>query len=159
MATCVLSVFIIWFFPLADLPLVIYLDRLPRARVRKGKCPVCNYPKPSGDSATTCTECGASGTLPPVWSFTRKTITRFGLFLAMAILLGSAVAETLLLLDETRFTAEAETQTLTQPGSAYTRPRIWPASYAMMTYTPENGVEGSTFLKSERIRKWMRNDS
>jgi len=156
----VLTGFIVWLIPLVDLPLMIFNDRMPRARNRKGQCPGCGYPKPGMGSTVQCPECGTlTGAVPPRWKPTTATLTRFMGFLCIAILLGSGIGEWRILADEANFQEQASTRTYTYQGESFIRNRAWPSSHATMHYTVENGPESQTILQSRRIRKWMRNDS
>lgn len=158
LATCFLGAFVLWLLPLADIPQILYQDRRPRARVRKGRCPQCGYPRPTNDLDVSCPECGSSGQMPPTWELSGRTVVRFLVLLLMAITLGSAFAEWRLLTDELRFKQQASLRNYPQPGDSYTQSRAWPSTYAKMTYTLENGASSDPVLESKRIRRWMRDE-
>lgn len=158
LAVCLLGVFVLWLFPLVDIPLILFHDRRPRARARKGKCPQCGYPRPPEELDTACSECGASGRVPPTWELSVNTLVRFAIFLLIAIILGSAIAEWRILTDEMRFKQQASRRSYPQPGDSYTQSRTWPSTYATMSYTLENGAASDPVLESQRIRKWMRDE-
>lgn len=152
----ILGCFVFFLMPIVDLPLIWFRHRRPMVRARRGCCPECGHPKPPETSGSICSECGSEGTLPPVWKPNVGTIRRFLVLLALAIVLGSAIGEWSLLVDERNFENEAALRRYSVAGDDYTRPRAWPNGHASMTYTPENGPSGSTFTQSTRMRRWQR---
>jgi hypothetical protein len=152
----VLGCFVFFLMPIVDLPLIWFHHRRPEVRARRGCCPDCGHPKPPETSGSICSECGSEGIMPSVWQPGIGTIRRFLVLLAVSILLGSALGEWALLIDERNFEGEATLRTYPVAGDSYSRARAWPNGHASMTYTPENGPSGSTFMESTRIRRWQR---
>ena len=151
-----LGCFIFFLIPLVDLPLIWFHHQRRLKRHRRGCCPDCGYPDKVGIPGKICPECGSELVPPKAWRPGAGTVRRFLILLVMAILLGSAVGELSLLMDESTFQVLATARRYVEPGDSYSRARIWPNGHADMTYTPENGSSGSKFMESTRMHRWER---
>ena len=153
-----LGAFVLFLLPLADLPLIWLRHARPAARARRGNCPHCGYPRHPGSESNACPECGSLPEMPGPWELSRQTIIRFLLLLLIAVIAGSTLGETMLLLDESSFLRDAEARSYPLPGDSYSRQRAWPNTHATMTFTLEDGARCEPMAESKRIRRWMREE-
>lgn len=138
----ILGVFLLPLVPLAELPENWVLQQLPASRRRRGLCPSCAYPMPAG--APRCPECGSDGRVRPLVEPSWSAVRRFAQMALVGLVLGVAIGETFIQIDERRFRAEVEAMPAPVPGTIaadVSRPRQWPASFATLRWSPERGFE------------------
>lgn len=102
-----IGLFTVFFTPV--LPLYVWREiERPRRRLSRGLCPTCEYPLIARH--TPCPECGqvADELDQRAWRFIGRMASRVATLLLLGVLLGSAVAETWILLDEQAFIAESK---------------------------------------------------
>ena len=148
-----LGCFVFFLIPIVDLPLIWFRHLRPRSRAKRGCCPNCGQPAPPGVSQAVCPECGTTPQPPAAWRPDAGTLRRFLLLLLGAIAIGSSVGEWALVTDERRFRREALQRAYAAPTDSYSRPRSWPNGHARLTYTPETGLEATSFISSDRMRR------
>lgn len=138
---------------LVELPEAIFDHWLPERRARRGGCPNCGY-SALHSPVHECPECGAVLEVPAPYTAGWRTLRR-GVAIALpAWLLGCAIGLTLVLLDEHAFTVEFNNARAQQPDIAsYTRPRTWPASFALLKWTPADGLIGPPPFSSPKERR------
>lgn len=107
---------------------------IPRARLGRGECPACRYPR--GDSLAPCSECGYREGLPmPVAVSTRRALLVIVWVMLPAAVVGWSAAEAHSLLDERAFVRTVSAD----PEIRQWRSRKWPNRSSALMYTPEHG--------------------
>jgi len=138
----ILGVFLLPLVPFAELPENWVLQQLPASRRRRGLCPSCAYPM-SAD-APRCPECGSDGRVRPLVEPSWSALRRFAPMALFGLVLGVAIGETLVQVDERRFRAEVAAMSAPVPGTTaadVSRPRQWPGSFATLRWSHERGFE------------------
>ncbi|MBM4113090.1 MAG: hypothetical protein FJ253_06910 [Phycisphaerae bacterium] len=133
-----LGIFLVPLVLLVELPEMVLLRGIPNRRRRRGLCPGCGYPRALDDHA--CPECESDGFVRPAIRPTLATLRRFGAMLLLALLLGAAVGETLMQLDEARFRSEVRARppivllggTPSPDDLIFQRRRQWPGSFSWL---------------------------
>ena len=156
LAVGVLGIFVLWLAPMTQMPSIIHQHVTPARRFRRGACPGCGYPSADQIPAGQCPECGAAFLEPPEWRLRGGVVMSFLMLFATAVLVGTTVAETRLLVDERQWL-----QDCSSPGGELleSRSRIWPSGYALLFNDPVEGPYAEALSGSERDPNARRNRS
>lgn len=144
----VLAGFIFWIAPVTELPRILWRHRIPERRLARGECPRCGQ-RQSGPS-TRCPECGATPVPPPRWELSTRPFLRFGVLMALGIVLGGGLAEWRVGNDERAFLAEVAAR----PDATHERPRTWPLEFARLQAGPELRPTATGVLESPQVPGW-----
>ena len=147
LAVLVLGVFVLWLAPMSHVPSIIHQHVHPARRFRRGECPGCGYPSADKVSGGPCPECGVLFREPPEWRLRAGVVVSFLLLFVLAMLIGTAVAETRLLVDERQWLHDCSS-----PGGERleSRARTWPSGYSSLFNDPVDGPYAEALGGSRR---------
>lgn len=91
LGTLVLMLPLVWIVGLPELPEIYMTWWRATRRWRRGRCPVCDYPRM--ESQSICSECGRALIEPQPYRFTGRTVAVFTVMIALAWLLGCVAGE------------------------------------------------------------------
>ena len=155
LAVLVLGIFVLWLAPMSHVASILHQHVYPARRFRRGECPGCGYPSANRTPGECCPECGIAYKEPAEWRMRSGVVVSFLLLFLLSMVLGTAVAETRLLVDEQQWL-----QDCTAPGGEQleSRARIWPSGYASLFNDPVDGpyaeaLSGSVRDPNARLRR------
>lgn len=139
--TAVMTLFVLPLAVFSQLPERWILHHLPAQRSRRGLCPECGYRIAATNGA--CPECGAIRAPRPMIEFSSSSFRTFAWLALLGFLLGGALGETFVQIDEWRFREEVRRALDRDPLAPVERRREWPGNFATLTWTAERGFESS----------------
>ena len=147
LAVLALGCFVLWLAPITNVATIVHQHVRPSRRFKRGECPGCGYPGARQHVRGNCPECGVLFEEPPEWRMRGRIFLHFVLIFLAAMMVGTAVAETRLVLDEARWDAACSS-----PGGERleSRPRVWPSGYALLLNDPEHGPYAEAQAESRR---------
>lgn len=131
-----------WAAWLPDVPEAFVQWRAGR-RWSRYKCPKCNYDITRIDNKN-CPECFAELVEPAGYELSIGTLRRFAIMSLIAWIIGIAVGETMITLDERAFRRETLLQMRNiQAELPYSRARLWPNGSTTLVYSPADGFSAT----------------
>ncbi len=160
-AVLALGIFVVWLIPMVDLHISIFEHVIPRRRFRQGRCAQCGHSRSPDMKGRSCSECGRPHEEPDGWRLRGGTILNFVIWLSVGLLVGSAVAETRLTLDERRWVVECRTlEEMSADSLGFrARPRSWPSSYSELYYRTGQGTYAEPLVTNQRMDRSQRSET
>jgi ribosomal protein L37E len=160
--TLAMSALVVWLAICIELPEMIFGHVLPRRRHQHARCHACGHAISEGAS-NRCAECGVEfDAVPDSYSLSWRTVRRFLIVLACALVLGIGMGEWWTTSDEQRmqrsvmpfvtpnFREPPPPQLLKEHGLSMSFHRRWPASFSVIEWNEEGGFKPIPLFQRER---------